>query len=295
MRPDTPLTIYEIRCADKESRALFDKADLRAIMGPKLLGYHFEADFAFVFCEGDADIGGLLSSIPGLTLSQVHRLRYDEWQDGANAPPLVIGPLAIYPPSWAGPKAPPPKVSPNPVHGHLSPFAPLVIDPGLAFGYGGHATTKACLSFLLRVYSPQGKGAPKVCLDLGTGTGVLALASARMGAERVLGVDYSHLAIEIARENLAMNQLGDKVSFVYGEAADFASYEAGLVLSNIPLAVHLDLLGKGAYADRRYLILSGLLPSEADTLTKRLLGSYPYKLIDNQRDDRWSSWLLGAE
>jgi ribosomal protein L11 methyltransferase len=222
---------------------------------------------------------------------ETHLLRYDEWQDGAGAAPIVMGPLSIYPPGRGGAPGGVGSLGVDP-HGYQERLEPLVIDPGLAFGYGGHATTRACLSFLLRLYSPLNERIPKSCLDLGTGTGVLALAAARLGAEKVLGVDYSHLAIEIAKENLVKNNLEAKVGFVYGEAASYAGEEAELVLANIPLAVHLDLLDKGAYAGRRYLVISGLLPSEADTLTGKLGDAYPLKLLDNHRDDRWSSWLL---
>jgi ribosomal protein L11 methylase PrmA len=112
---------------------------------------------------------------------------------------------------------------------------------------------------------------------------------------RVLGVDYSRLAYEAAEANLRLNHLEGRVSFVYGGAADFALEPAGLVMANIPLAVHLSVLERGGYAGREWLILSGLLPSEADTLTKRLSGAYSYTLADNDRDDRWSSWLLKGE
>jgi hypothetical protein len=63
-------------------------------------------------------------------------------------------------------------------------------------------------------------------------------------------------------------------------------------LANIPLSVHLELLQKGAYKDRRYLILSGLLPREADQLTEKLALILEFKMLDNHRDDRWSSYLL---
>jgi hypothetical protein len=96
-----------------------------------------------------------------------------------------------------------------------------------------------------------------------------------------------------AEANLGRNRLGGRVSFCHGEAGSFAGHGAELLMANVPMAVHLELLGKGAYAGRRFLILSGLLPSEADALGARILASLPLKALDSHRDERWSSWLLG--
>jgi ribosomal protein L11 methyltransferase len=287
MHPDTPLNIYELRATTPESRGRLDRLDLRALIGPQLQGFHWEADFAFLFCTAAADLGPLLEAVPGLELRMEHLLRYREWQDGAEAGPIVMGPLSILP--WQSGDSPPPPEASGGLSGKLPP---VYIDPGLAFGYGGHPTTRACLGFLLRIMSPQNPSPPRTFLDLGTGTGVLALAAVRLGGEKALGVDYSHLAAECAMANARLNGLEDKVLFEYGQAADRAGYPSEVLMANIPLAVHRDLMDKGAYSDRRYLILSGLLPSEADELKKLLASAFSFKELDNSRDDRWSSWLL---
>jgi ribosomal protein L11 methylase PrmA len=293
-------------------RDLMEKCDLKAILGPDLVGYHFEEDFAFLFCVAKMDLRALMALIPGLELREEHRLRYDEWQDGAGASPMFIGPLSVLP--FEDRKGYPEELflegfsknrdlclslgipdglfSATDLMGYPEPLPPVVIDPGLAFGYGGHPTTKACLSFLLRVMSPNNKNRPKSFLDLGSGTGVLSLAALRLGGEKAFGVDYSHLAAQNALFNLKLNKLEDKGNFVHGLAGDYAKEPAELLMANIPLAVHFELLEKGAYRGRKYLILSGLLPREADQLTEKLNLELELKELDNHRDDRWSSWLL---
>ncbi|MDR2350934.1 MAG: 50S ribosomal protein L11 methyltransferase [Deltaproteobacteria bacterium] len=315
MRPDDQLSIYELRTPSEKTRDLLDGCDLKALLGPDLIGYHFEEDFAFLFCSAKMDLRSFLATFPGMELREEHRLRYDEWQDGAGAPPLLLGPLSVihrdpdleYPEALFADdfldflnrdgnevyrKSVFPESAPRDPGPYPEPLPPLVMDPGLAFGYGGHPTTKACLSFLLRVMSPQNPNKPQTFLDLGTGTGVLALAALRLGGKEALGVDYSHLARECAANNARLNRLSRKARFAYGRASDYAKTPAELVFSNIPLAVHLDLLEKGAYRDRRYLILSGLLPKEAEVLTARLRDDMVLKELDNHRDDRWSSWLF---
>jgi ribosomal protein L11 methyltransferase len=268
-------------------RDIFDKADLSARFGPKLAGYHWESGFAFLFFTEPFDLGPFFSQSPGLELRQVHELRYDQWQDGAEAAPFRVGPIVVIP-SQDG--------LPGPALSSLAgDLPPIYIDPGLAFGYGGHPTTKACLEFLVRVYHPNnGQSHPRSVLDLGTGTGILALAALRLGAQNALGVDYSHLAAKAAQNNLRLNTFpGEKeIRFLWGQAADHAFCPGSLVMANIPLAVHLELLEKGAYRRRRYLIVSGLLPAEAEDLWTRLSQSLPLKILDSQRDDRWSSYLL---
>jgi ribosomal protein L11 methyltransferase len=291
VRPDTPLKIFELRLDQDGLKDELERSDPRTILGPGLLGWHFEAGFAFLFCLETVEPEGLLKKFPKLKLQQTHNLRYDEWQDGARARAFAVGPLSILPAGGEGAEEARGASNPKPEAAEGG-VRPVHIDPGLAFGFGGHGTTRACLSFLARIYSPQNKFHPASCLDLGTGTGVLALAAARLGASRVLGVDYSRLAVDAAERNLMLNRLEDKVAFVYGQAGDYAGYEGELLLANVPLAVHLELIWKGAFEKRRYAVVSGLLQREAEELKEKLFLARPFKVLDSCRDDRWSSWLL---
>ncbi|MDR1577045.1 MAG: 50S ribosomal protein L11 methyltransferase [Deltaproteobacteria bacterium] len=293
MRPDTELTIYEIRVAQPGGlEFLAGPPEPEERFGPDLAGLHFEADFAFLFFINGFDLKPFLAQYPFLELRRIHCLRYDQWQDGATMEPMTMGPLKLWP--W------PDQVSPG--IDQLSPTPPaeecppIYIDPGLAFGFGGHPTTRACLSFLIRLYKPKALGTliPVKALDLGSGTGVLSLAAARLGAQTVLGVDYSHLAVRCANRNAELNGLSDKAHFERGLAQDYARIPAELVMANLPLFVLKDLIDLGAFHGRRHLIFSGLLADEGDIFLDALTSGLTetWKLVDSLRDDRWVSGLV---
>ncbi len=88
---------------------------------------------------------------------------------------------------------------------------PLLIEPGMAFGTGQHATTALCLRLLERLLTNE---PPATLLDVGTGSGILSFAAARLGVERILAVDNDEAALGVAKENLALNSGCDqRISF----------------------------------------------------------------------------------
>lgn len=278
MRPDQPLTIYEIRAASPEALNLFDRPGHIGRLGPTLAGLHWESDFAFIFFRGEPEPGadGFLRGHPELDLRHIHRLTYGQWQDGAGAEPFTVAGLTVIP--AAGERNPPDGPDPG---------SELFIDPGLAFGFGGHPTTRSCLEFLARACEGRGLGGPpRTALDLGAGTGVLSLAAALWGVPRVLGVDYSHLAVEAARRNLRLNRLEDRVEFHRGPAQDFAGRPGELLLANLHLSLQQELFRLKAFHGRRLVVASGLLPAEGDLLLDDLR-SIGFQLADQIRTDRW--------
>lgn len=287
MRPEQPLTIYEIRALTTEALSLFDHPENTIQLGPTLAGLHWEADFAFVFFAGEAgpEAMAFIYQHPDLDLRHIHQLTYEQWQDGAGAEPFTVAGLTIVGPEadLRFASAPQSRQTPEPK---------IIIDPGLAFGFGGHPTTRTCLEFLDRAC--RSKPAPGTALDLGAGTGVLSLAAAVWGLERVIGVDYSHLAVEAAQNNLNLNQLSDRVNFFRGPAQDYAGHPADLLLANLHLALQEELFNLGAFHQRRQVIVSGLLPSEGDQLLAKLR-SIGLKLLDQVRTDRWITMYLVNE
>lgn len=273
------MVIYEIRSWDKGSLDLFEEPGILESLGPFLAGLHWEADFVFIFFTAEAGLymDEFLYQNPCLDLKHIHRLTYSQWQDGAGAAPFTVEGLTV-----RGPDDP------------ESPFndgsMKIVIDPGLAFGFGGHPTTYSCLEFLGRSCRRL-VGRPASALDLGIGTGVLSLAAARWGIAKVVGVDYSHLAVETARRNLELNRLAGQVDFIRGPAQQYADYPAELIMANLHLSLQEELFDLGAFNDRRLAIISGLLPGEGDKLAGRLR-SIGYKLIDQVRTDRWITLFL---
>lgn len=271
------MTIYEIRALNSEALKIFDDQTNLTCLGPDLAGVHWETDFVFIFFKDEPgpDISRFLDEHPELSLKHVHRLTYGQWQDGAGSAPFQVEGLTIS--SSYYDSAPEPK---------------LIIDPGLAFGFGGHPTTYTCLKFLARVCRAK-SGPPQTALDLGSGAGVLSLAAAFWGVEKVMGVDYSHLATDAALRNLAVNRLEDKVKFSHGPAQNYTNYEAELLLANLHLSLQEELFEMGAFRKRKAVIISGLLPSEGGRLLERLQ-TIDLKLIDQVRTDRWITMLLAS-
>ncbi|MFH1138237.1 MAG: 50S ribosomal protein L11 methyltransferase [Pseudomonadota bacterium] len=269
--PPENLVIYEVQGAPDP--------DGRPLLGPGFLGFWIESGYTFFFFDQEADdhLGPFLAADAGLKLRCVHRMKYSQWQDGARFSPFVVGPLTIGP-AWSNPP--------------LEPGENLiVIDPGLAFGYGGHPTTRACLEALARV----ARGCrPERVLDLGAGAGILALAAARLGASQVRAVEYSHLAADAARANVARNGLDEKVEVIRGLAEDHLDYPADLVLSNLHYQVQEAILEQGGFDGRRHIILSGLFHEEGRRLEDALVAR-GLRLVDRVRDDRWTTLLMRAD
>lgn len=104
----------------------------------------------------------------------------------------------------------------------------ITLDPGMAFGCGTHPTTQLCLELLERVVKPG-----DVVCDVGTGSGILAIAAARLGASRVLGVDEDPVAVRVARENVARNGVAAVVRVVAGDLLRGVGEPADVIVANI--------------------------------------------------------------
>lgn len=268
LQPPENLVIYEVQGGFTET----DRPDL----GAHFLGFWVESDYTFFFFSHPADsvMDQLLARHRDLTLRHIHYMKYADWQDGAGFQPFTVGPLTVVP-AWGEPADLPPST------------IPIRIDPGLAFGFGGHPTTRACLGFLVKIYQED---SPESVLDLGTGTGILALAAAGLGAKDVLAVEYSHLAADTASRNVMLNGQAGKIRVIRDLAEHHARTPADLVVSNLHLPVQEAVLAQGGFDQRRYIILSGLFHSQAETMAAHL-EQKGYRLIDLIRDERWVSSL----
>jgi ribosomal protein L11 methyltransferase len=186
------------------------------------------------FPEGEAEVGGVLVGVRGEEVAEDWAERWKEFHE-----PVLVGDRIWVRPPWAEPRA---------------DTVDLVIDPGQAFGTGAHPTTKLSLELMLDL-DPSGSFA-----DLGCGSGVLAIAAARLGFAPVTAVDNELAALEATRANAAAN--GVALSSV--ERVNLREQSppgAATVAANLMRPLLLRLAGRVA---PQALILSGLLEDEVD-------------------------------
>jgi len=165
---------------------------------------------------------------------------------------------------------------------------PLIIDPGMAFGTGHHETTKACLQLIERF----SKTSPKDrFLDVGTGTGILAIAASRLGFKAVVGVDIDPLATDAAKRNAELNSL-QNVEILEGTIARvqgaFDMIAANL-MSEVLVSIAPEIVSRLNYTG--LAIFSGMLKGQEDDVLHAMERS-GLSAIETLVDGRWVSIVL---
>jgi ribosomal protein L11 methyltransferase len=261
MIPYQNLYIYEISRAISDSRKFF-KEDF--------IGCWNEGETSFLFFSQphDEEVKSFIEKKKYPLVSR-NVLDYKAWQAGEELKPFKVGNLIISPP-WEDAK-----VEEGEVLVHL--------DPCVVFGTGYHPTTRTCLQALWEIY--QKERARKV-LDLGTGSGILALAAAKWGAETVLAIDCNELAVETALRNVLSNGESQRIEVRMGKAEDFIEEEADLICANIHFQVIESLLKKGAFFKKRWFILSGVFEKDVEEIEKRLIPK-SVEIVQRLQEKNW--------
>jgi ribosomal protein L11 methyltransferase len=121
-------------------------------------------------------------------------------------------------------------------------------------------------------------GQIQTALDLGTGTGLLALATARLGCPKVLATDLTLLACQTAQKNVRLNGLTDRILVAQGDAEKFIDFTSDLVVSNIHYDVMKNLVRSTGFLNKKRFILSGLMRSEAARI-ESILADLPVEIV----------------
>jgi len=245
------------------------------LAGNDFLGCWRESDYSYLFFSRPREEevkAWLAGGAPGRYSSETI-LDYADWEAGK---PLHAASLAGFHlcPVWE---------TPSPAPGEVV----LRLEPGLAFGSGFHPTTRRCLELLHLVYEQD---SPRQVLDLGTGTGILALAALALGARRIVAVEYNELAVRTAVRNFRHNRRQDEILLVQGDARHFAQVPADLALANIHLDVLLDLLALPAFIQKKWYIFSGLLGTQLDRFLERLRAT-PLEAVAVLDENLWFAVL----
>jgi ribosomal protein L11 methyltransferase len=143
----------------------------------------------------------------------------------------------------------------------------LTIDPKMAFGTGYHETTRLCLKLIERHLRPG-----KRLLDIGTGTGVLAIAAAKLGAKLAVGVDNDEWSYVNALENVRLNHVEDRVRIIHGELSSVGEKNFDMITANIQSNIIEQLLNEmeNKLVESGMMILSGLLFPDKEPIGQRL-------------------------
>ncbi|MGH9841050.1 MAG: 50S ribosomal protein L11 methyltransferase [Blastocatellia bacterium] len=162
------------------------------------------------------------------------------------------------------------------------------IDPGMAFGTGTHETTRGCLE-MLEKYWHGGS-----LLDVGTGTGILAIAAFKLHpASRVIGFDVDPEAVEVARENAAINGVADEIELEVNKLASYHGQEFDLVLANLTADVIVPLSDDfpQVVKPQGVLVVSGILREQGDDVIAAL-GARQFALLESKSDGEWVTMAL---
>jgi len=203
---------------------------------------------------------------PGVELAGVERVEDRDWVGTVREQfqPVHVAPGLWICPSWATP--------PQPREINIR------LDPGLAFGTGGHPTTRLCLAWMAR-NPPRGQAV----IDYGTGSGVLGIAAIRLGASRVTGIDIDPHAIRAARENARANGVAERFE---ARGPEPVPAPADLVVANILAGALIDLaplLGSLLRLEGT-LLLSGILEPQADEVCRAYNGRLRFS---RETSDGW--------
>ena len=204
-------------------------------------------------------------------------LEAEDWSEAwkAHYQPLRIGKRLLIRPQWI----------------HVAPAAgdiEIALDPGMAFGSGTHPTTQLCLEALERLMQPA-----LDALDLGAGSGILAIAAAKLGARKVLALDIDPIAVEATSENARANGVGDKVIAEQGSLANAlgSARRFDLAVVNILARVILQLAEQrlGEIVRPGGIVLcSGIIDTQVDEVEAALRRSGLQPYARRQQGD----WVL---
>jgi ribosomal protein L11 methyltransferase len=287
-----------VRCAPEQAEVVLAELTVLAPNGVEEERGPGYVEYAIYGGEGELPELGEIEVAAGDGLVEVVATEVpddwaDRWQDFHK--PLLVGERLWLRPSWEQPR-----------EGTID----LVVDPGRAFGTGAHPTTRLCLEYLLELAEAGEASGPLT--DLGTGSGVLAIAAAKLGWDPVSGYDHEQPSIEASRTNAKAN--GVSLQLEHRNLREGLPDLAPTVVANMTapvlriLAGQLDPEGSRGKVSRSLpavapgelpptpatLVLSGLLPTELDEIA---LAFEPWGLAEADRrlQGDWAALLLRSE
>ncbi len=164
----------------------------------------------------------------------------------------------------------------------------ISLDPGAAFGTGSHATTSLCLEILEKRVTND-----TTVLDIGTGSGILAIAADLLGAKGAIGVDIDAQSVKTAIANAEINGVSEKTEFLVGDLADKISGKYDIVCANIVADVVMRLFDNVAdfMKDDGILIVSGIIDMRAAEV-EQSAAEHGFKIAESLMREEWHAYVL---
>jgi ribosomal protein L11 methyltransferase len=278
-----------VRCAPEQAEVVLAELTVLAPNGVEEERGPDYVEYAIYGGEGELPELGEVEAAAGEGLVEVVATEVpddwaDRWQDFYR--PLLVGGRLWLRPSWE-----------EPLEGAID----VVVDPGRAFGTGAHPTTRLCLELLLELAAAGEGGGPFT--DLGTGSGVLAIAAAKLGWGPVCGYDHEAAAIEAAKANAVAN--GVTAAFERADLRQSLPPLAATTVANLTAPVLREVASQlmGAPDDAvaptspppapTTMVLSGLLPAELDEVAAAFEPA-GFAEAERHHDGGWAALLLRA-
>ncbi len=161
----------------------------------------------------------------------------------------------------------------------------IELDPGMAFGTGTHETTTMCMRELEKYVREDSK-----VFDIGCGSGILAIAAAKLGAKDVIAVDLDEVAVKVAAENVAHNNVEDSVKVLHGNLIDVVDDKADVVVANI-IADIIKILAKDVHScmkEDAVFISSGIIHAKVDEVKESLIEN-GFEIVEVKTLGEWNA------
>ncbi len=250
-----------------------DTIAIPQINDPDFIGTWHEDDNGILFFHTNKDdFMTAFCTTHGCAIVYQADLSYEEWDAGHAITPFTVGTLTVGP-VWDGEDA------------------DIVLDPSVVFGSGFHPTTRTCLQ-MVNKYTTTPELQIKSMLDLGTGTGLLAIAAAKQGT-RVQACDNNPLACEVARANSIRNRVDSRITVSETDLRAELPSTAGvdLVVANIHPELLQKLFSTPSFWEGNLYILSGFMTSMEPELLAHL-DTRSIKFLERTRNEKWCVWVL---
>jgi ribosomal protein L11 methyltransferase len=199
---------------------------------------------------------------------------YIDWEMGREVTPFAVGPLTVTP-VWDDQPA------------------DIRIDPSVVFGNGFHPSTHLCLECLVFYHDRLKKGF--TALDLGCGSGLLAIGAVRLGASQVTAVDYNPLACQVTRQNAVYNRAEGNIAVRQMDLrADFPPNDADIIMANLHPELLVGLFGIPQFWQGSLFIIAGFMAHDEEKLLGALPGNPP-SFLNRFSQDKWRAWVMGND